>query len=48
MVDNGDRLAEEFANPAACRTTYRKADGSDGSGRYTGGWCCVSEHVSRF
>ncbi len=37
------------------RTTYRKADGSDGAGRYTDdwqlrpeGWRCVSAHVSRF
>jgi ketosteroid isomerase-like protein len=36
------------------RTTYRKSDGTDGSGRYTddwhkrnGVWLCVSAHVGR-
>ena len=36
------------------RTTYKKADGQQGAGRYTdvwarrqGGWLCVSAHVTR-
>lgn len=48
------RLLGDFAIIHA-RTTYRKPDGTAGSGRYTDdwqlrpeGWRCVSAHVSRF
>lgn len=47
------RLFDDFAVIHA-RTSYRKADGSPGGGRYTDdwqlrpeGWRCVSAHVSR-
>ncbi|MBM3644230.1 MAG: nuclear transport factor 2 family protein [Alphaproteobacteria bacterium] len=47
------RLFRDFAIIHA-RTTYRKADGTAGSGRYTddwqwrdGRWQCVSAHVGR-
>lgn len=48
------RLLGDFAIIHA-QTTYRKPDGTQGSGRYTDdwqrrrdGWRCVSAHVSRF
>jgi len=48
------RLFSDYAIIHA-RTSYQRADGSTGSGRYTddwhrqeGRWRCVSAHVSRF